>query len=86
MSLVTHTRFLGHFLADPGRATIRQAVILASGLDTRPYRLWWPPGTTVYEIDQPEVIDFKTAVLRIDLRQDWLAKRRGFNSAWNAFG
>ena len=85
--LVTHTRFLDQFLADAGRAGIRQAVILASGSDTRPYRLWWPPGTTVYEIDQPEVIDFKTAVLRglgatlsanrcavgIDLRQDWLA-------------
>ena len=95
--LVTHTRFLDQFLADAGRAGIRQAVILASGLDTRTYRLWWPPGTTVYEIDQPEVIDFKTAVLRglgatlsanrcavgIDLRQDWLAalRRVGFDDA-----
>ena len=67
-----------------------------SGLDTRPYRLWWPPGTTVYEIDQPEVIEFKTEVLGgmgakvtanrravgIDLRQDWLAalRRGGFDS------
>ncbi len=95
--LVTHTRFLDQFLADAGRAGIRQAVILASGLDTRPYRLWWPPGTTVYEIDQPEVIDFKTAVLRglgatlsanrcavgIDLRQDWHAalRRVGFDES-----
>ncbi len=95
--LVTHTRFLDQFLAAAGRAGIRQAVILASGLDTRPYRLWWPPGTTVYEVDQPEVIDFKTAVLRglgatlsanrcavgVDLRQDWLAalQRVGFDDA-----
>jgi methyltransferase (TIGR00027 family) len=95
--LVTHTRFLDQFLADAGRAGIRQAVILASGLDTRPYRLWWPPGTTVFEIDQPEVIDFKTAVLRglgatlsahrcavgVDLRQDWLPalQRVGFDEA-----
>jgi methyltransferase (TIGR00027 family) len=95
--LVAHTRFLDQFLADAGRAGIRQVVILASGLDTRPYRLWWPPGTTVFEIDQPEVIEFKTEVLRglgakvtanrravgVDLRQDWLAalRRVGFDSA-----
>jgi methyltransferase (TIGR00027 family) len=93
--LATHTRFLDQFLADAGRAGIRQTVILASGLDTRPYRLRWPPGTTVYEIDQPEVLDFKTGVLRglgaklsanrcaigVDLRQDWLAalRRVGFD-------
>ena len=42
---------------------VRQAVILASGLDTRAYRLRWPAGTVVYEIDQPQVIDFKTNTL-----------------------
>ncbi len=45
------------------RAGIRQAVILASGLDSRAYRLPWPAGTVVYEIDQPEVIAFKTETL-----------------------
>jgi methyltransferase (TIGR00027 family) len=95
--LAVHTRFVDEFLAGAGRAGIRQVVILASGMDTRPYRLWWPPGTTVYEIDQPEVIDFKTQVLRelgakltanrcavgIDLRHDWLAalRRVGFDTA-----
>jgi methyltransferase (TIGR00027 family) len=95
--LVTHTRFLDGFLADAGRAGIRQVVILASGMDTRPYRLWWPAGTTVYEIDRPEVVDFKSQVLRglgaqlsanrravgIDLRQDWLAalRRVGFDAS-----
>ncbi|KZS71247.1 SAM-dependent methyltransferase [Mycobacterium kansasii] len=94
--LVTHTRFLDGFLADAGRAGIRQAVILGSGLDARPYRLWWPRGTTVYEIDQPRVIEFKTGLLHelgakptahrravgIDLRQDWLAAlwRVGFDA------
>ena len=48
--LAAYTRFVDEFLADAGRAGIRQVVILASGLDTRPYRLWWPRGTTVYEI------------------------------------
>ena len=79
------TRFFDNFLAGAGRAGIRQAVILAAGLDARPYRLWWAAGTTVYEIDQPEVIDLKTQTMRalgvtpavnrravgIDLRQDW---------------
>jgi methyltransferase (TIGR00027 family) len=62
-------------------------VIVASGLDARPYRLPWPAGTTLYEIDQPEVIEFKTTTLSelgavpgaehrpvgIDLREDWPA-------------
>jgi methyltransferase (TIGR00027 family) len=80
-----------------GAAGIRQAVILASGLDSRPYRLPWPQGTTVYEIDQPKVIEFKTTTMTaigatptaerrtvaIDLREDWPAALRhsGFDEA-----
>jgi methyltransferase (TIGR00027 family) len=95
--LVVHARFVDEYLAEAGRAGIRQVVILGSGMDTRPYRLWWPPGTTVYEIDQPEVVDFKTEVLRglgaeltanrraigIDLRRDWPdgLRRVGFDAA-----
>jgi methyltransferase (TIGR00027 family) len=66
-------------------AGIRQAVILASGLDSRAYRLPWPDGTVVYEIDQPRVIEAKTATMAdigatptadrravaVDLRDDW---------------
>ncbi len=90
-------KFSDDFLADAGRAGIRQVVILGSGLDTRPYRLWWPRGTTVYEIDRPGVLDFKSEVLReldaaptthrraigVDLRQDWPAAlfRAGFDAA-----
>lgn len=65
-------------------------VILASGLDSRAYRLAWPDGTVVYEIDQPEVIAFKTGTLAdlgaaptcerrtvaIDLRNDWASALR----------
>lgn len=96
-ALAAHTRFVDEFLADAGRAGIRQVVILASGLDTRAYRLWWPRGTTVYEIDQPRVLDFKAEVLRglhaeltthrcgigIELGQDWPAalRRVGFDDA-----
>jgi methyltransferase (TIGR00027 family) len=85
------------FFADAAAAGIRQAVILASGLDARAYRLNWPAGMTVYEIDQPEVIAFKTTTLdglgaepktelrtvAIDLREDWptALKDAGFDSA-----
>ena len=70
-------------------------VILASGLDSRAYRLQWPSGTVVYEVDQPQVIDFKTKALAdigaepsvdrravaIDLRFDWptAPKEAGFD-------
>lgn len=88
--------FDDYFIASTGNG-IRQAVILASGLDARAYRLPWPAGTTVYEIDQPKVIEFKTGVLDdlgakptaqrhtvgIDLREDWPAALRaaGFDPA-----
>jgi methyltransferase (TIGR00027 family) len=96
-TLAMHCRFVDGFLAGAVKAGIRQVVILGSGLDTRPYRMWWPVGTTVYEMDQPEVIDFKTRVLRglgaspnvnrcgvgVDLRHDWLGalRRAGFDAS-----
>jgi methyltransferase (TIGR00027 family) len=61
--------------AEATEGGIRQAVILASGLDARAYRLAWPAGTTVYEIDQPEVIEFKTRTLA-ELGAEPTAKRR----------
>ena len=78
--------FDAHF-AEAVAAGIRQVVILASGLDSRAYRLDWPAGTKVYEIDQPKVLAYKSATLAangatpsadrhevpIDLRQDWPA-------------
>ncbi len=85
--MAVRTKFFDEFFLDATAAGIRQAVILASGLDSRAYRLAWPAGTTVYEIDQPEVIEFKTTTLAelgaeptaerrtvaIDLRYDWPA-------------
>ena len=84
-NMAIRTMFFDEFFLDATAAGIRQAVILASGLDSRAYRLPWPAGTTVYEIDQPEVIEFKTRTLAeigaeptaerrtvaIDLRHDW---------------
>lgn len=95
--IAVRTRFFDDFLTDATAAGIRQVVILASGLDTRAYRLSWPAGTVVYEVDQPEVIEFKTRVLAdagaepaaerrtvgIDLRDDWAAalRERGFDDS-----
>jgi len=85
--ITVRTRFFDDFFVQAGESGIRQAVILASGLDTRAYRLPWPADTTVFEIDQPQVIAFKTRTLAdlgaeptaerttvaIDLREDWPA-------------
>lgn len=62
-SIAVRTRFFDDFFVDAGAVGIRQSVILASGLDSRAYRLPWPDGTVVYEIDQPQVIDFKTTTM-----------------------
>ena len=83
--MTVRTRFFDDFFTGAADDGIRQAVILASGLDTRAYRLPWPAGTVVYEIDQPQVIEFTTTTLAglgaepaaelhtvaIDLRHDW---------------
>ncbi|WP_454789331.1 class I SAM-dependent methyltransferase [Mycolicibacterium lutetiense] len=84
-AMAVRTRFFDGLFTSATAVGVRQAVILASGLDTRAYRLPWPAGTVVYEIDQPAVIEFKTATLAglganptathraiaIDLRDDW---------------
>ncbi|NVN50692.1 class I SAM-dependent methyltransferase [Mycolicibacterium hippocampi] len=81
------THFFDDFFAQAAQAGIRQVVILAAGLDSRAFRLTWPAGTTVFEIDQPKVLDYKSATLArhgvdptadrrevaVDLRQDWPA-------------
>jgi len=96
-SIAVRTRFFDDFFLNAARDGVRQAVILAAGLDARAYRLAWPPGSIVYEVDQPKVVEFKTATMdglgatptaerrtvSIDLRDDWPAalRRSGFDSA-----
>ncbi len=86
-AMAVRTRFFDDFFSSATNAGIRQTVILAAGLDSRAFRLPWPSGTTVFEVDQPQVIDFKTATLSglgaqptadrrtvaVDLREDWPA-------------
>ncbi|MDP9168081.1 MAG: class I SAM-dependent methyltransferase, partial [Actinomycetota bacterium] len=58
-NMAVRTMFFDDFFLEAAQAGIPQAVILAAGLDSRAFRLAWPAGVTVYEIDQPEVIEFK---------------------------
>jgi methyltransferase (TIGR00027 family) len=74
-NIAVRTKFFDDFFLGATADGVRQAVILASGLDSRAYRLPWPAGTTVYEIDQPEVIEFKTRTLA-DVGAEPTAKRR----------
>jgi methyltransferase (TIGR00027 family) len=81
------TRFFDDFFTRTVQSRTRQVVILAAGLDSRAYRLPWHPGTTIFEIDQAQVLDFKQRVLddtravptarrvtvSVDLRDDWPA-------------
>ncbi len=85
--MACRTRFYDGFFLEAARGGVGQAVILAAGLDARAYRLPWPAGTVVYEVDMPEVIEFKTLTLgdlgaeptaerrtvAVDLRDDWAA-------------
>ncbi|ETZ54154.1 methyltransferase, TIGR00027 family protein [Mycobacterium sp. MAC_080597_8934] len=95
--MAVRTKYFDDYFVDTTDAGVRQVVILASGLDSRAYRLPWPAGTVVYEIDQPRVIEFKSNTLAevgaeptatrrtipIDLRGDWPAalSAAGFDPA-----
>src|ERR1700730_8022606 len=95
--MACRTAFFDNFFLDATRAGIRQAVILAAGLDSRAGRLPWPDGVTVYELDQPRVLDFKASTLTehgaqpacnrvaapVDLRQDWpkALQQAGFDAS-----
>jgi methyltransferase (TIGR00027 family) len=93
--VAVRTRFFDDYLAaavsvpvsGSADAAIRQVVILAAGLDTRAFRMEWPTGVTVLEVDAPQVLAFKARVLAddraraacsrravgVDLRADWTA-------------
>jgi methyltransferase (TIGR00027 family) len=90
------TKYFDTYFRQAADAGVRQVVILAAGLDSRAYRLPWPDQTTIFELDRPQVLDFKREVLAeqgakpnaerrevaIDLREDWPQALRdsGFDS------
>jgi methyltransferase (TIGR00027 family) len=82
---VVRHRFFDDFLVERVRDGVRQVVLVAAGLDTRAFRLDWPLGLRLFELDQPEVLSYKQAILDeagatpacdrqavpVDLREDW---------------
>lgn len=80
------TRVLDDFLLRAAHTGVRQVVLFGAGLDTRAFRIDWPPGLAVYEIDRDGVLAFKHRVLdglaavpkarrrpiAVDLRDDWV--------------
>jgi methyltransferase (TIGR00027 family) len=91
------TKYFDEYFLRAADAGVRQVVILAAGLDSRAYRLAWPAATTIFELDRPQVLDFKGEVLNehgaqpraerreiaVDLREDWPQALRdsGFDPA-----
>jgi methyltransferase (TIGR00027 family) len=84
-SVIVRTRFFDDYLRQACAAGCRQVVLLAAGMDTRGFRLSWPQGVRLFELDFPNVMAFKDKVLTgqstrprcprmavpVDLRQDW---------------
>ncbi|BBY44639.1 SAM-dependent methyltransferase [Mycolicibacterium celeriflavum] len=89
------TRYFDDYFRAAAAAGVRQIVLLAAGLDSRGYRLDWPDDTVLFELDQPQVLEFKRQALAghrpraerreiaVDLRNDWPQALRdhGFDPA-----
>jgi methyltransferase (TIGR00027 family) len=89
------TAYFDQFFTRATADGIRQVIVLGAGLDSRPWRLPWAPGTVVYEVDQPQVLEFKINTLwahnvdpacehrpvPVDLRFNWLEalRQNGFD-------
>jgi methyltransferase (TIGR00027 family) len=94
--VAVRSRYFDDALLAAATAGCRQVVLLAVGLDTRAFRLRWPDGTRVFELDVHDVLAFKSRVLaehdvqptcerhvvEVDLREDWPRALR--ESGWHA--
>ncbi|MEV0938688.1 class I SAM-dependent methyltransferase [Streptomyces phaeochromogenes] len=86
-SIVIRTKFLDDLLQQTSASGVRQVVLLGAGMDSRAFRMDWPEGTRLFEVDTAAPLDFKASVLRqeravarceritvaVDLREDWPA-------------
>ncbi|WP_328563908.1 class I SAM-dependent methyltransferase [Streptomyces coelicoflavus] len=84
-SIVVRTKFLDDLLKQASASGVRQVVLLGAGMDSRAFRMAWPEGTRLFEVDTPAPLEFKASVLRqeravarceritvaVDLREDW---------------
>jgi methyltransferase (TIGR00027 family) len=90
-SIAVRTRFFDDYLHSAVRSGCGQVVLLAAGLDTRAFRLSWPDGVRLWELDMPEMFAFKERVLldrgakpacqrtvvSVDLRENWSSALQG---------
>ncbi|MFE9369672.1 class I SAM-dependent methyltransferase [Streptomyces sp. NPDC006711] len=84
-SIVIRTKFLDDLLREASASGVRQIVLLGAGMDSRAFRMAWPDGTRLFEVDTSAPLDFKESVLSqeravarceritvaVDLRDDW---------------
>ena len=66
--IAIRTRFFDDVAQHDATAGARQIVLPAAGMDARAYRISWPDGTTLYEIDHPELLAAKEKILQAQLR------------------
>ncbi|MFI6363293.1 SAM-dependent methyltransferase [Nocardia sp. NPDC050630] len=94
---LARTKYFDDYFHAATAAGVRQVVILAAGLDARAYRLSWPGGTILFELDRPQVLEFKRETLSahgdqphvdrrevpVDLRENWPVplRKHGFDPA-----
>ncbi|MER6415119.1 class I SAM-dependent methyltransferase [Streptomyces humidus] len=85
LSIVIRTKFLDDLLQQAAASGVRQVVVLGAGMDSRAFRMDWPEGTRLFEVDTAAPLDFKESVLcreravarceritvAVDLREDW---------------
>ncbi len=79
------TKWFDEYFLSSSSSGVSQVVILSAGLDARAWRLPWLADTAIYEVDQPQVLEFKQRILAecgvpaaakyvpvpVDLRDDW---------------
>jgi methyltransferase (TIGR00027 family) len=82
-AIAVRTYYIDQKIATALKEGVRQIVILAAGMDSRAYRLSFPEGTRLFELDQKEVLNYKQEklgniqancerkILAVDLREEW---------------
>ncbi|MER6142326.1 SAM-dependent methyltransferase [Streptomyces sparsogenes] len=82
--VAVRSRYFDDYLLEAVRGGCTQVVLLGAGLDARAFRLPWPRPVDVFEVDLPDLLDFKNQVVgdrapaaarrvtvAADLRDDW---------------
>lgn len=62
--LAIRTRYYDDWVQAVTERGVRQVVLLGAGMDTRAFRLVWPPEVTLWELDRPGILDLKEQLLQ----------------------